>query len=139
MGCMTIANMELIQECFPKHSRMGLQEWNTTKKQKKRGMSMERRTADMENKRSPRAHHYVIKKNNIIIYHDFLSPPSHVKSDNTHPIINIHHFPTPLQVITTRAREGGPKEHLAKQNGCVKLIKLHMHQISSLFPIYRLM
>ena len=29
----------------------------------------------------------------IIIYHDFLAPPrrgSHVKSDNTHAIINIH-------------------------------------------------
>ena len=66
---------------------------------------------------------------------------SRVKSDNTHThtVINIHHLahthdisvlifsscalfavypnrimqrhPTPLQVITTRAREGGPKEH----------------------------
>ena len=74
----------------------------------------------------------------IIIYHDFLHPPrrgSHVKSDNTHTIINIHPlahildtfalifsscllftvYPTPLQVITTRARETGPKEHRAKQ------------------------
>ena len=83
----------------------------------------------------------------LIIYHDFLRPPrrgSHIKSDNTHTIINIHHLahildicalifsssalfavssnhiiwrhPTPLQVITTRARVGGPKEHRAKQN-----------------------
>ena len=69
---------------------------------------------------------------------------SHVKSDNTHTIISIHpidhipdicplifssftlftvypnsimkQHPTPLQAITIRAREGGPKEHRAKQN-----------------------
>ena len=68
---------------------------------------------------------------------------SHVKSDNTHTIINIHplayildicalifnscaiftvypnrimqRHPTHLHVISTRAREGGPKEHRAKQ------------------------
>ena len=69
---------------------------------------------------------------------------SYVKSDNTHTIINIHtlahildicalicsscaiftvyfnrimlQHPTLLQVITTRGREGRPKEHRAKQN-----------------------
>ena len=70
----------------------------------------------------------------IIIHHDFHSPPrrgSHVKSDKTHTqSSNIHHlahildicalifsscalftvYPTPLQVITTRAWEGSPKE-----------------------------
>ena len=82
----------------------------------------------------------------LVIYHDFLPPPmtgSHVKSDNTHTIINIHplaniidicalifsscalftDYPnrimkrhnTPVKVITTRAREGGPKEYRAKQ------------------------
>ena len=71
---------------------------------------------------------------------------SHVKSDNTHTIINIHPLahildicafifsscalltvnPTPLQVITTRARESGPKEHRANQKWRVKLIQLHM-------------
>ena len=67
----------------------------------------------------------------------------HVKSDNTHTIIKIHPLahiidtwalffsscsiftvypnsimlwhPSPLQVITTIAQEGGPKEHSAKQ------------------------
>ena len=80
----------------------------------------------------------------LIIYHDFLPPVrrgSHVKSDNTHTVINIHplahildicalifiscaifyhnrivqRHPTPLQEITTRAWDGGPKEHRAKQ------------------------
>ena len=74
----------------------------------------------------------------IIIYHDFLHQRrrgSHVKSDNTHTISNIHPlahildicdlifsscavftvYPYPLQAITTRAREGGPKEHRAKK------------------------
>ena len=37
--------------------------------------------------------------------------------------------PTPLQVITTRAWEGSPKEHWAKQNCCMKLIQLHMHLV----------
>ena len=32
-----------------------------------------------------------------------------------------------------RAREGGPKEHRAKQNGGVKFIQLHIHQASPLF------
>ena len=98
----------------------------------------------------------------VIIYHDFLPLPrrgSHVKSDNTHTqSSNIHstialmfsicalftfypnriikRHPTPFHVITTRAREGGPKEHWAKQNGRVKLIQLHMHQGSPLFPIF---
>ena len=68
---------------------------------------------------------------------------SHFKSDNTHTIVNTHPLhthildnfallfsscflftvypnrimlnPTPLQVIPTRAREAGPKEHRAKQ------------------------
>ena len=31
-------------------------------------------------------------------------------------------YPTPLQVITTRAREGGPNEQRAKKNDRVKLI-----------------
>ena len=79
----------------------------------------------------------------------------HVKSDNTltihihrlaHildtcslifsscPLFTVYHnrimerHPTPLQVITTRAREGGPKKNRAKQKGRVKLIQLHMHQ-----------
>ena len=39
-------------------------------------------------------------------------------------------------MITTRARERGPKEYRDKQNGSVKLIQLHMHQGSVLFPIY---
>ena len=74
----------------------------------------------------------------LTIYHDFFSPPrrgSHVKSDNTQTIINNHPlahildicalifsscafftvYPTPLRVITTRARVGGRKEHRAKQ------------------------
>ena len=81
----------------------------------------------------------------IIIYHDFLPQPrrsSHIKSDNTHnhrhtPLSHIldnctwifgncalftvypncimYWHPTPLQVITTRAQEGGLKEHRAKQ------------------------
>ena len=37
--------------------------------------------------------------------------------------------------MTTRAREGGPKEHRAKLKWRVKLIQLHMHQGSPLFPI----
>ena len=88
----------------------------------------------------------------IIIYHDFLHPPrrgSHVMSD-THTtiqytplstytwvlifsncavfkvypnrIMKLHS--TPLQVITIRAREGGPKKHTVKQNGRVKLNQL---------------
>ena len=90
--------------------------------------------------------HNKIYPNIIIIYHDFLPPPwrgSHVKSDNTqssniHPLAHIldicalifsscalftvypnrimKRHPTPLQVITTIAWEGGPKEHRAKQN-----------------------
>ena len=77
----------------------------------------------------------------VIIYHDFLPPPrrGHVKSDNTHAHSHqdtslVHILDTwalifsscapftvypnripPLHVITTRAREGGPKEHSAKQ------------------------
>ena len=80
----------------------------------------------------------------ILIYHEFLPPPmrgSHVKSDNTHTLSNIHplahildicalifsscalftvypnpkRHPIPIQVITTSAREGGPKEQRAKQ------------------------
>ena len=49
-----------------------------------------------------------------------IPPPrrdNHVKSDNTHTIINIQRHPTPLQVITTRAPEGGLKEHRDKQKG----------------------
>ena len=90
-----------------------------------------------------RSMHYLIgKQNNIItiIYPDFLPSPrtgSHVKSDNTHTFVHIlvtsafifsccavftvcpncimSHHPSPLQVITTRAREGGLKEHRSKQ------------------------
>ena len=49
---MTIGNGELMQECFPKHSRMDQQEWHKTKRQntdeesKEGGMSMERSKAD---------------------------------------------------------------------------------------------
>ena len=42
----------------------------------------------------------------------------------------LHHVTAslpPLHVVTTRAREGGPKEHSAKQSGLVKLIQLHMY------------
>ena len=88
----------------------------------------------------------------------------HVKSDNTHTLSSTIHplahilntctlifsscviftvypnrvmqrHPTPLKVKTTRAREGGPKEHRAK-HGRVKLIQLHMYQDSPLFPIF---
>ena len=48
----------------------------------------------------------------------------------------VDRHPTPLQVITTRAREGGPKEHRTKQNGSVKLIQLHIHQGSPIFYIF---
>ena len=85
----------------------------------------------------------------IIIYNDFLPPPrrgSQVKSDKTHtqssrytpqPIDTGHPslifssgalstvYPSPLQVITTRAREGGPNE-VSSKIGSVKLIQLHM-------------
>ena len=33
---MVTGNLELMHECFPKHSRMGTAEWNKTKKQKVR-------------------------------------------------------------------------------------------------------
>ena len=82
----------------------------------------------------------------IIIYHDFLPPPwrcSHVKSDNTQTIINIHPLAHILDICTLifsscdlfyglsqphhvtashpspgdthQNKEGGPKEHWAKQ------------------------
>ena len=97
----------------------------------------------------------------IIIY--FLLPPtkgSHSKSDNTHTIINIHpldhmldtcylissscsffKIPKPhhttLQVITTRASKGCQMNTGPSKNGGLKLIKLHMHQGSPLFTIFR--
>ena len=50
----------------------------------------------------------------------------------------MYRHPTPLQVITSRAREGGPKEHRAKKNGSMKLIQLHMYYraLDPLFPIF---
>ena len=77
----------------------------------------------------------IINLNNIPRLSPSTRRGTHVKSDNTHTIININHlahipdictlifsscapftiYLVPLQVITTRAREGGPKEHRAKQ------------------------
>ena len=46
--------------------------------------------------------------------------------------------PTPLQVITTRAREGGPKEYMAKQIWPPEThSELIIYQGSPLFPIFR--
>ena len=103
----------------------------------------------------------------MIIYLDFLPPPrrgNHVNSDNTHTIIQHTHLspytwylrlfsvvepflqfiPTascngiqPLQVITTRAREGGPKEHRANSVRYMWLSQIHVHRGSPLFPICR--
>ena len=47
---MTIGNVELIHECFPKHSHMGPQRM---KEGKKTGVSMERSKAGTKEKRSP--------------------------------------------------------------------------------------
>ena len=54
-------------------------------------------------------------------------------------LFTVYHqpYPTPLQVITTRAREGGPKEHGAKQKRLRETHSVNMYQGSSLFPIIR--
>ena len=71
---------------------------------------------------------------------------THIQSSNIHPLAHILDtcefilnssalftlYPTLVQVITTKAWEGGPKQHRAKQNGQVKLIQLHLYQGSSL-------
>ena len=121
---------------FPNTCAWEQQEWNKTKTDdegKKRGVSMERRSPDGPS--HPNRNTIIININNI----PWLSPSTrrgtHVKSDNTHTIISINPlahipdictlifsscvpctvYPIHLQVITTRAREGGPKEHRAKQ------------------------
>ena len=82
---------------------------------------------------------------------------THTQSSNIHPLPHIlsvnfqqlrpfyslsqphpgKRHPTPLQVITTRARESGPKEHRARQNSRVILIQVLMHLGSRHFPIFR--
>ena len=61
---MAIGNRELIQECFPKHSRMGtarMKEDNETDEEgKKRGVSMEKVKRE-RTKEVPTAYHYLIK------------------------------------------------------------------------------
>ena len=54
----------------------------------------------------------------IIIYHDFLSTLAHILDTwalifSSCALFTV--YPSPLHVITTRAQEGGPKEHRAKQ------------------------
>ena len=48
---MAIGNGELLQECFPKHSRMGTARMKLDEDGQKRGVSMEKNTAST-NKRS---------------------------------------------------------------------------------------
>ena len=100
---MVIENEELMQECFPKHSRMGTarmkQEKVTEQEGKKREVSMER-SKEAQKKKEVLNYH---NQNTIIIiiYHDFLPTPrrgSHVKSDNTHTQSSRY---TPLPIYLT--------------------------------------
>ena len=56
---MAIGNGELIQECFPKHSRMGTARMKQDEEGKKTGVSMERRKEGTTE--VPTAYHNLIK------------------------------------------------------------------------------
>ena len=134
-----------MHECFPKHSRMGIARIKQDEEGKRRGVSMEISKAGTKKRSPdgvslPNQNTII-----IIYHDFLSPPRrgSQVKSDNTQTIINIHplahmldicamifsscaiftiypniikwRHPTPLQVTTTKAREGGSKEHRAKQ------------------------
>ena len=62
---MAIVNVELMQECLPKHSRMGTArmkyDTETNEEGKKRGVSMERSKAGMKQKEVLTTYHNIIK------------------------------------------------------------------------------
>ena len=63
---MAIGNVELMHECFLKHSRMGTARMKydkeTEEEAKKRGVSMEENSkAGIKKKEVPKANHYLIK------------------------------------------------------------------------------
>ena len=62
---MAIGNEELMQECFPKHSRMGTARMKldneTDEDGQKRGVSMEKTVQRAQIKEVPTAYHYLIK------------------------------------------------------------------------------
>ena len=62
---MAIGNGVLMQECFPKHLRMGTatikKDKETDEHGKKRGVSVERIKAGMKEKEVPKAYRYLIK------------------------------------------------------------------------------
>ena len=50
--CMAIGNLELMHECFPKHSHMGTERMKSDEEKcKKKGVSMEKRKAGTKERR----------------------------------------------------------------------------------------